>query len=205
MPKASWTRTPSSRPNLPAKPVIHPWHLRLAVRTVLGGGLIAYPTESVYGLGCDPLNPLAVFRLLALKKRSADKGLILISDNFERLRPYLAQIPQTRLKPALDSWPGPVTWLLPAAADLPFWIRGKHSTVAVRVTDHPVAAALCHACGRPLISTSANLSSRPPARNALQVRSRCGSAIDLILHGETGDMKRPTPIRDLFSGRISRR
>jgi L-threonylcarbamoyladenylate synthase len=180
------------------------WHLRLAAHRLRHGAIIAYPTESVYGLGCDPLNGDAVARLLSLKRRRMEKGVILISDSFDRLRPFVGDLPSATLREVLSQWPGAVTWLLPAAEGVPPWLTGNHETLAMRVTAHPVAAALCRAAGMPLISTSANLSGHPPARNPLQVRLRCGDAIDLLIHGQTGGLARPTPIRDALSGKYVR-
>ncbi len=179
---------------------LQPWRLRLAAHRLHRGGVIAYPTESVFGLGCDPLNEEAVRRLLAIKRRHPGKGVILIADCFERLQPYLGAIPRHRLDEVLRHWPGPHTWLLPAAPWVPAWLTGRHTTLAMRVTAHPVAAALCRAAGMPLVSTSANLSGRPPARSPLQTRLRCGPGIDMVLHGETGGLRQPTPIRDALSG-----
>ncbi|EGV49982.1 L-threonylcarbamoyladenylate synthase [Candidatus Endoriftia persephone] len=195
---------PNSKPTLPANPSIHPWRLRQAARVILGGGILAYPTESVFGLGCDPLNPQAVFRLLRLKQRPVSKGLILIASDFNQLQPFIDQLPSQQLEPVIQSWPGPHTWVLPAAPTLPFWLRGDHSGIAVRVTNHPLAAALCRASGRPLVSTSANRSNHPPARNALQVRLCCGGEIDMILHGATQGLAQPTSIRDALTGIILR-
>jgi L-threonylcarbamoyladenylate synthase len=183
---------------------IRPWQLRRAVRALRQGGIIAYPTESVYGLGCNPLDSSAVYRLLELKRRPAAKGLILIADNFARLRPFLASLPPERLASVLQSWPGPVTWIMPADPEVPTWLRGQHRGLAVRVTAHPLAAALCEAAAMPLVSTSANLSQHPPARNALEVRLRCNNQVDCIVHGATGGLARPTQIRDAMSGSLLR-
>jgi len=165
---------------------------------------VAYPTESVFGLGCDPRDRDAVYRLLELKQRPLSKGLILISDSYSRLQPFLAPLPEDRLNRVLQSWPGPVTWVMPARPDVPDWLRGRYHSLAVRVTAHPLAAALCAVAGMPLVSTSANLSRHPPARNALQVRIRCDARIDFILHGDTGGLARPTQIRDALSGKLLR-
>lgn len=173
--------------------------LRRAARLLREGGVIAYPTEAVYGLGCDPLNRAAVFRLLAIKRRPAAKGLILIASRFEQLQPFV-QAPDEALREQLaQTWPGPVTWLLPANPAAPAWLRGRHRSLAVRVTAHPLAAALCTAFGGPVVSTSANTSGRPPARTALQARRRC-PGLDWVLHGRTGGLGRPTEIRDALTG-----
>ena len=180
------------------------WQLRQAARIVRQGGLIAYPTEAVYGLGCDPLQAGAVQRLLALKDRPVDKGLILVAADLDQLRPFLLPLSADDEATVLATWPGPVTWLIPARAETPRWLRGRHDTLAVRVTDHPVTAALCRQLGHPLVSTSANRSGQPPARSPLAVRRSFGKAIDLILSAPLGNRQRPTIIRDLASGRIVR-
>ena len=178
--------------------------LRIAVRLIRAGGIVAYPTEAVYGLGCDPRNALAVRRLLAIKRRPPHKGLILIGADFAQLAPFLQTLSTADHARLAATWPGPYTWLIPARPDAPRWLRGRHATLAVRVTAHPLAAALCRACGHALVSTSANLSGRPPARTALAVRRQLGRRIDAVLAGPTGGAARPTAIRDLRSQRLVR-
>lgn len=174
-----------------------PTRLRTLVRLIKKGGVIAYPTEAVFGLGCDPRNEAAVKRIIRLKQRRADKGLILIAASLDQLLPWLEPI-SAALRAKLEAtWPGPVTWLLPARPEVPVCLRGKHSTLAVRVTVHPIAAALCQAYGTPLVSTSANISKRPPARTALAVRRQFGKAVDTIVPGAVGGASRPTEIRSL--------
>lgn len=180
------------------------WHIANAARRVRAGGVIAYPTEAVYGLGCDPDDGAAVLRLLDIKQRSLDKGLILIAAQFSALQPYLAPINKAQLGKLQQVWPGPVTWVLPAHPMVPFWLRGTHTSVAVRVTAHPIAAALCAACGGVLVSTSANISNRLPARTALAVRRRFGTCLDYIVNGPLGGLDKPTPIYDAVSGRVLR-
>jgi L-threonylcarbamoyladenylate synthase len=177
-----------------------PFRLREAARAIRGGAVVAYPTEAVYGLGCDPLNPMAVQRLLAIKRRPQHKGVILIAAAFEQLRPFVAPLRGARRQQVLAEWPGPVTWVLPAADGVPDWLSGGRGTLAVRVTAHPLAAALCRSAGMPLVSSSANAAGRPPARSSLQVRLRC-PGVDVVLSGDTGGLRRPTQIRDLASGR----
>lgn len=180
------------------------WKLREAARCVHSGGLIAYPTEAVFGLGCDPLNGSAMERLLALKQRPVDKGVILIAADFNQLRPFIKPLAEPLMKQILASWPGPNTWLLPAADHLPYWLTGIHPTLAVRVTAHPLAAALCRACDSPLVSTSANRSGQQPARSALQVHLRLGNRVERILNGPLGNSRAPSTIRDGASGRVIR-
>lgn len=180
------------------------WHLRQAVRCLREGGIIAYPTEAVYGLGCDPWNPDAVARLLELKQRPWQKGLILIAADFAQLQPLLQPLSAELQAQVLPSWPGPVTWLLPTHSAIPEWLRGQHSSLAVRVTAHPVAAALCRAWGGPLISTSANKAGKPPARSSLALRLPLGKRVDKIVPGQLGGLSRPTEIRDPLTRRVLR-
>jgi L-threonylcarbamoyladenylate synthase len=179
------------------------FRLRRAVRVMRAGGVVAYPTEAVYGLGCDPLNHDAVMRLLTIKRRPPEKGLILIASRFDQLTPFLRATGEEVRQRVDATWPGPVTWLLPASPATPNWLRGMHDSLAVRVTAHPLAAALCEAFGGPIVSTSANASGRPPARTALQAVLRC-PGVDLVLVGATGGLRRPTPIRDALSGKLLR-
>lgn len=180
-----------------------PFHLRLAARCLRRGGIIAYPTEAVYGLGCTPLDRQAVARLLTIKRRDLSKGLILIAASLDQLTPFIAFLPEQQMQPVLKSWPGPNTWLLPAANNTPRWLTGGRNTIAVRVTKHPLAAGLCHAFEGAIVSTSANLSGYSPAKNALEVRLRCPGT-DAILHGSTGSSSQPTTIRDALTGEVIR-
>ena len=180
------------------------WALRRATRILAQGGIVAYPTEAVYGLGCDPLDLDTVARLIALKQRPVTAGLILIAAEFRQLAPWLAPMDPATRKRVLATWPGPVTWVLPAAAGVPEILTGGRPTVAVRVTAHAPAAALCRAWGGALVSTSANIHGRPPARSALGVRRRFGGAVERVLNGPTGGRAMPTEIRDGLTGRVLR-
>ncbi|MDC9582622.1 MULTISPECIES: L-threonylcarbamoyladenylate synthase type 1 TsaC [Xenorhabdus] len=167
--------------------------------------VIAYPTEAVFGLGCDPDSENAAQELLALKNRSWEKGLILIADNYERLCPYIddEQLSDIQKETIFSSWPGPVTWVIPAKAATPKWLTGKFSTLAVRVTDHPLVKQLCAIYEKPLVSTSANLSGLEPCRNVEEVRQQFGNRIP-ILEGEVGGRKNPSEIRDALTGKLYR-
>lgn len=176
------------------------WKQRCAYQHLRDGGLVVYPTEGVYGLGCDPDNPDAVARLLRLKRRPAHKGLILIAASEAQLTGY-ARFDGTEMRDrVMATWPGPVTWVLPAGERLPVWISGEHDSVAVRLTSHPLAADLCRAAGKPLVSTSANLAGQTPARSALQARVRLPLDEVMIIPGNLGGLSQPTPIYDAQSG-----
>lgn len=177
--------------------------MRLAARWVAAGGVIAYPTEAVFGLGCDPLNPDAVHQLLHLKRRPVHKGLILIAAGFSQLLPFVELLPDASMRSVMATWPGPVTWLFPARSSTPDWLTGRHDTLAVRVTAHAFAASLCWRCG-PLVSTSANQAGRRPAKTPLEVRLRLPQPPDLILHEPLGDADRPSRILDARTGRALR-
>ncbi|UXI67821.1 L-threonylcarbamoyladenylate synthase [Tahibacter amnicola] len=178
-----------------------------AVAALRRGGVVAYPTEAVYGLGCDPANAAALDRIFALKERPAAQGVLLIAADYAQLAPYLdlRQVPGECLATAMASWPGPNTWIFPRSDKVPEWIARDHPGIAVRVTDHPLAAALCRAFGGPLVSTSANRHGEPPARNAAEVRMTFGERLDVLLDGPVGGLERPTPIRDAITGEFVRR
>ena len=179
--------------------------LNQAVLALKSGGIIAYPTEAVYGLGCDPFNEIAVKKLLTLKKRPITHGLILLAHSWSVLAKYTLPVAPQLLSKALETWPGPNTWLFPARLDLvPTWIRGEHQSVALRVTAHPLAKDLCEAFAGPIVSTSANLHGQPTTKTAAEVRLQFQSGIDYILEGETGNLTKPTPIYDVISGKMLR-
>jgi L-threonylcarbamoyladenylate synthase len=167
------------------------------------GGVIAYPTESCYGLGCDPMNRRAVGKILHLKGRGAAKGLILIAANRRQLRPYANR---SAIESAWQKgrWPGPVTWVLPAAKTCPEWLVGDRDTVAVRITAHPEAAELCRQAGGALVSTSANKSGGRPAKTWQQCHRLFGRRVR-ALPGRIGARKRPSTLIDLASGKVLRK
>lgn len=178
--------------------------MKQAVRSLKAGGIIAYPTEAVYGLGCDPLNEKAVLRLLALKQRRWEKGLILIAADFTQLEPFLEPLTPMLEKRVFADWPGPVTWLFPAQSNVPYWLRGQSSKLAVRVTAHPEAVALCQQWGGALVSTSANLSGQAAAKTAFEVQQIFGETIDYIVSGAVGKRERPSEIRDALTNTVLR-
>jgi L-threonylcarbamoyladenylate synthase len=177
---------------------------RQAAQCLVEGDVIAYPTEAVYGLGCDPDNEAAVRRILRLKSRPASAGLILIADCLERFAPYIEPVAAELRDRALDAWPGPVTWLFPRAAGVPDWLAGTHSTIALRLTAHAGCRALCEAFGKPVVSTSANPRNEEPARSAEEVANYFPDQLCGIMAGELGTGDQPSEIRDLASGRVIR-
>lgn len=172
------------------------------VAALRAGGVVAYPTEAVYGLGCDPRERHACERLFAIKQRPPSQGVLLIAAQFAQLEAFIDQsaVPAQALARAMATWPGPHTWIFPRSADTPAWLAGEHSGIAVRVTAHAPAADLCLAFAGALVSTSANRHCEPPARSAAGVRAIFGGDVDAILNGPLGGLERPTPIRDAITG-----
>jgi len=167
----------------------------------LQGAVFAYPTEAVYGLGCDPTNQSAVMRLLEIKQRPIEKGLILIASDFSQVESFLKPLNQDQIK---LTKPSQTTYIYPAKAETPKWLRGEFDSLAVRITKHPLVRELCETLGSALVSTSANLSGEEPATTAMQVKEALDGLIDVIIEGETGDLSKPTEIRDSISGQIIR-
>ena len=175
-----------------------------ATACLVAGKIIAYPTEAVFGLGCDPRNDAAIEKLLVLKKRPADKGLILIAADFAQLKTYCQPLPQACWRTVQSSWPGPHTWLFPAAVDCSPLLTGQHTTIAVRVSAHPTVRALCRLYGHAIVSTSANHSQQKPACSCEEVRAMLGDKLCCIISAAVGNDKKPTPIRDALSGAVIR-
>ncbi len=180
-------------------------HLRKAALALRSGGVIAYPTEAVWGLGTDPWNERACNRLLEMKDRSWDKGLILVASSAEQLAPFIEVPSKAVWKRAALTWPGPNTWVFPCKEDVPMWISGDHDSVAVRISAHETVRALCERFGGALVSTSANPDGREPALSATQARLYFGDELDYVLPGALGGMAKPTSIRDAQTGHILRR
>lgn len=170
------------------------------------GGVVAYPTEAVWGLGCDPLDQAATLRLLALKRREVGKGLILVAASEAQLAPYieLAALDAAQREALRASWPGPHTWIVPATGAAPPWVTGVHAGIAVRVSAHPQVVALCEAFGGALVSTSANRAGEPAPRARAALDAAIVAGVDAVLAGETGGLDRATPIRDARSGAVLR-
>jgi L-threonylcarbamoyladenylate synthase len=181
-----------------------PLALRLAVQVLQAGGVVACPTESVWGLSCDPDNEDAVARILELKRREVSKGLILVAASESQIGFLLSDLEPAQRQRLSQSWPGPNTWLIPHRGRLQPWIYGDHETVAVRVSAHPAVQALCQAWGGPLVSTSANPAGARAPVEAYQVRRYFGDGLDYILPGAVGRNPRPSQIRDLYTDALIR-
>ena len=179
------------------------WQLHRAAQIIRNGGVIAYPTEAVWGLGCDPWNERAVQRILDIKQRPAHKGLILVAADIGQLAWLLQGLPPEQLQRLEDSWPGPNTWLVPHHARVPTWISGRHASVDVRVSDHPLVQALCRLTG-PLVSTSANPTRHPAATSRLHVEQYFHNQLDFVLNAPLGHRQQPSTIRDLPTGQVLR-
>lgn len=172
---------------------ISPFKIRQAVKKIRAGEVIAYPTESVFGLGCDPLNAIAVYQLLAIKQRKVEKGLIVIASSLSQLSPYLL-LNDGIINRIQKTWPGAITWVIPAQSWVPEWLTGQHTSLAVRVSAHPVVQQLCEANGGALVSTSANINTRPPATQYWQLTHRLGGHKLFVLSGRVSGLKQTTPI-----------
>lgn len=179
------------------------WQLQQVAKKIRQGAVIAYPTEAVWGLGCDPFNATAVARLLALKDRPMHKGLILVAADIKQFAWLLEGLSAEHMAQLKASWPGPHTWLVPHHQRVPEWITGQHASVAIRVSAHPLVAQLCALTG-PLVSTSANPSGLLPAKNALRIEQYFHGQLDAVLSGELGRSSNPSTIRDLLTGQVVR-
>ena len=175
-----------------------------AVQHLRAGGVIAYPTEAVWGLGCDPRNGIAIARLLALKNRSPAKGLIMVAASRAQFGPLLSGLDELENQRFEQGWPRPMTWLVPHRGLVHPLVCGRSAKVALRVSDHPLVEILCNRFGGPVISTSANPQGRAPALDCAQVRGYFGKQIDYILQGSLGMAAAPSEIRDLASGELIR-
>ena len=191
--------------------------LNQACTHLRSGDVIAYPTEAVWGLGCDPFNAVAVQRILLMKRRPESKGLILVAADMDQIQPLLADLSPPKLAALTDTWPGPVTWLIADPHGLfPHWIKGEHPSVAIRVSAHPVVQALCRGFGGPIVSTSANHGDEPEIKTRTELETVFGagndrdenddssglsSKVDFIVPGDLGEQSQPSEIRDLTTGK----
>jgi L-threonylcarbamoyladenylate synthase len=176
------------------------------VEAFKNGGIIAYPTEAVFGLGCDPDNKEALKRLLKLKQRSPEKGLILLAGSYSQLLPYIddSKIPQDKRLTLLSRWPDGITQLVPKNNNISSLLSGSFDTIAVRITSQPDVVALCQQTNKPIVSTSANLSGQEPAKTWQSLDLVLSKQVDFILKGVTLGRTSPSKIIDALTGKIIR-
>lgn len=172
--------------------------LSQAVACLQIGGIVAYPTEAVYGLGCDPFNQKAVEKLFHVKQRPMEKGVILVAASVGQIKGWVELEGFAWQDKVLASWPGPVTWVLPLKKAMPDWVTGGRDTVAIRVSDHPVVQQLCEQFNGPIVSTSANLTSHPPAKSCAEIKAVFADKVYCI-DADLGDLAQPTQIWDARS------
>ena len=177
--------------------------LDVAARVLARGGVVAHATEGVWGLACDPFVDAAVDRVLEIKRRRVEKGLIVIAGSAADFAPELDALDRATREAVLASWPGAETWIVPNVR-FSKRVTGAHAGVAIRVPDHAQARCLARRFGGPLVSTSANVSNLPAARTELQARLRVGRRVDYVLPGVTGGRRGPSRIRVAGSGAVVR-
>lgn len=190
--------------NLPAGPDRILGSVADGARILKSGGVVAYPTEACFGLGCDPGNAEAVRRILTMKRRSWEKGLILVTDRVERALPFLGPLPDDRIVRLREAADTPVSWVCPASALVSRWVRGSFDTIALRITRHPPTARLCRDAEMVVVSTSANRAGQPPLRGASEVARVFEGEVDLVVDESIGRAQRPSTIIDIISGDILR-
>lgn len=175
-------------------------------QALVDGEVIVYPTEAVWGMGCDPRNQQAVEKVLAVKQRPVEKGLILIARDYGQILPFVNDdaIPMDRRSEIFSSWPGPFTWLLPAAKDAPEWITGGSELIAVRVTTHPSVRAICEEFNGAIVSTSANITGEPTPPNLTELQQLFGDQVGYYVDAELGDASAPSMIRNGMTGQTLR-
>jgi L-threonylcarbamoyladenylate synthase len=179
------------------------WQLGFIANTLKQSGVIAYPTESVYGLGCDPQQLVALQRLITIKKRAIDKGLIILVSRIEQALPFIQPLTQEQLLQISKKQPRATTWLVPRKSTLSELLCGQHKKIAIRLTQHPIAKAICDYSDKALVSTSCNISGKPAIKQTTVVRNKMIGRVDQIVAGQCGGQA-PSQIIDLLTGKIIR-
>ena len=169
------------------------------------GAIIAYPTEAVFGLGCDPDNDTALTNVLNIKTRPQDKGVILIASQLDQLRDYVdfSALTTEQWANVAASWPGPFTWIMPKHPQVSDLLSGGRTTLAVRLSAHPTVRLLCDTVGKPMVSTSANPSGMEPARDIQQIATYFGDRV-FVIDGPVDHTAQPSKIQDAVTGAVLR-
>ncbi len=182
-----------------------PWSINRLIKAIENGAVIAYPTDTIWGFGCHPMLASSVIRILNIKQRPVNKGLILLSSRIEFCAPYIdSNLSAAQTDLINQNTRHPTTWLVPAASNCPVWLRGDFSTVAVRISNHPFIDAICSKLHSPLVSTSANRHRRSTIRNALQAHRQFGEELDYIVTGFSTGTNRASEIKSLITGETIR-
>ena len=179
--------------------------IQQAATIIKNGGVISYPTESVFGLGCDPMSELAVNKILQLKQRNIEKGLIIVAANLQQLNYYIEITEQEKQKILNEK--NAVTWLVKKSKQAPHWVHGNHTKIAIRISRHPTVVSLCNEINQPIISTSANPAGLTPATSKQQSMDYFSNGVDLYLDDSSGSSDssgQPTQIKDIESDAIIR-
>ena len=184
--------------------MVSAFKIGLCCHIVRQGGVIAYPTETVMGLGCDPYNNEAVRHLLALKHRPEEKGLIIIGANINQLTSFIGKLSIQQQQLLSQPIAHPTTWLAPKSATAPSWITGKHDTIAIRITTHSIANKLCQHLGHALVSTSANITGQAVVKTSHELIQSFGQAIHMITNDSQPSLGTPSEIRNILTGEIVR-
>ncbi|MEC7885498.1 MAG: L-threonylcarbamoyladenylate synthase [Pseudomonadota bacterium] len=171
---------------------------------IVKGKIVAYPTESVFGIGCDPENEKSINKIIAIKNRSKQKGLIIIADEVKKLSKFIHKDYLDLFIKKSDIESKPTTWIVPSSKHVLNLVKGEDSSVALRITQHPIASRICKYSNKAIISTSANISSKTPAKNSNEILMQFGEEIDIIVDGRVGDSIKPTQIVDLITNKVIR-
>ncbi|WP_343188142.1 Sua5/YciO/YrdC/YwlC family protein [Buchnera aphidicola (Ceratoglyphina bambusae)] len=184
---------------------MHVKNLYKCIEHLCNERVIIYPTDSVFGLGCDPESKKAVMSILKIKKRNINKGLILISSEYDQIKKYISKknIPESNINKFYKLWPGPFTLLHPANKNVPIWIRGNSKFVALRITSNKYIKKICKNFGKAIVSTSANLSGFNPCKNKKDIKLQFGNKI-YIMNGYVDHSKKPSSIINIINGEYIR-
>ncbi len=183
-----------------------PWAINRLSKAVEKGAVIAYPTDTIWGLGCHPMCAPAAIDIINIKQRGLEKGLILLSPELDYCKPYISEdIPKQSIRRLEKLYSYPVTWLVPASPQCPAWLTGDSDTIAIRISNHPFIVSICSAMHSPIVSTSANRRGKPSVRNALQARRKFSADLDHVVTGFSTGAGSASEIKSLESGRIFRK
>lgn len=179
-----------------------PDYSRRAAAVIREGGIVAFPTETYYGLGVNPFDSDALRRLFKVKQRPRSKAILVIIDEIAQLSQLIAEFPEP-YRPLIDlHWPGPLTLVFPALYSLPELLTGGSGTIGVRMSSSVTAAGICRASGIPVTATSANISGEPPSTCIDDVLRYFNHGIDLVIDGGKNAAPQCSTIAAMEGGRV---